>query len=186
MLRKLLTSLVILVVAAIPLAITIANYKLNYDPAVDFYGEFNRVKNLINDISSQMTFLSITACILALSDYWDYRSERSTDHLGFLLPQVRMLQYIIVSFLSVMIVLNFVLYYAQILSTTILEYRFAKLSEGQSSLTALALQPYYVTAKRFIMCSGGLLLSSVALYVAYFFVQIEQKICAKLFESYDK
>jgi len=190
-LRKLLTNFLILVVAAIPLGITVVNFKLNY-PTGDLSPEqqFNVSRMLINDVASQITFLSITVCILALSDYWDFRSDSPSRQLEYWhsLPHLRILQTVSVFLLSFLIVVNFTLYYAEMLSVTIVDFRKLKLVDRETfdvEMTRL-LSLFRPTALKFFYYSLLLLISSTALYIVYFFVQTEQRLVVRLLAGFRK
>lgn len=202
---------IILLIATVPLAISLINYKLNFDleksgkystPAVAQARESDQTpisspppgatknlvelsqdpRTLISDIASQITFLAITVCILALSDYWDFRSDHSSSRMGYALPQIRFLQSITVFLLSALMMLNFLMYYSEILSVTVWDFRMRKTAsaEGISSV-----DDYYRTAAKVLWDSSLLLVSSLGLYLSYFAVQTEQKLLGKLFRSYD-
>ncbi len=182
MLRKLTTNILILLLAAIPLAITLTNYKLNYDPSiVDI--TINDPKILISDIASQITFLSISVCIIALADYWDFRSEDRPDQHK--MQEFVKIQYAIVFLLTTVILTNFILYYAEILSVTVAEFRWKKSSEDAAASEVLVSSLSHAATK-FLACSSALLLSSVLLYGAYFLTQTEQKLMSRVFWSYSR
>jgi hypothetical protein len=169
-----------LLVAAIPLAIALVNYKLNFDANAVGLHLFADPRTLISDIASQMTFLAITICILALSDYWDFRSDRASHRLGYTLPQLRILQTVTVFLLSALVMFNFLMYYSEILSVTVLDFRLKTANPPDPKL----LKNFRHTADKIMIYSGLLLASSVALYLSYFCVQTEQKLLGRLFRSY--
>ena len=181
MLRKILVHGIILLVATTPLAIALVNYKLNFDPGAAGMQLFADPRTLISDIASQITFLALTICILALSDYWDFRSDHTSPRLGYTLPQLRFLQAVTVFLLSALVVFNFLMYYSEILSVTVLDFRLKK--EGPLDLSLL--NNFRITAEKILFYAISLLASSVALYLSYFCVQTEQKLLSKLFRSYE-
>jgi hypothetical protein len=117
-----------------------------------------------------------------MSDYWDYRSETGGGRLGFTIPQLTMAHTGIAFLVALLIFCNFIMYYAEVVQINIAEREWEKL--GTETDKGQYLQSLGESAAQTIVISSLFLFASVNLYIAYFFIQTEQKTMARIFKTY--